>query len=264
VLGGWIDRIGAAALGELRYGLALGAHLVAGLSAGGRAGGERVVQRATLYQVYFTGVDAVAVVAALASILGGLVIAQSLGAVSGRGGEVLLGNILEMVVVRELGPLMTAFLVIGRSGSSVAVELGNMQVAGEVDLLRGLGIDIHRYLVFPRLVGITTATFALCLLFDLAAVLGGFAVARMAIDTPASAFLSVVAMHVSPTDLLVSGAKTILFGLWIATVSTWQGLAAGSAITEVPQATRRAVVHSLFGCLVLNLAMTATVYGVER
>ena len=252
-----VKRLGGAAVDLGRYASSLFRHLVRALTSGFERDGDAVVQRTTLNQVYFTGVDAVPVVASLASILGGLIILQSLSLLSATGNQDLLGTLMQLVVVRELAPVMTAFIVIGRSGSSITVELGNARVARELDLLDGMGIDLYRFVVWPRLIGVTAATFALTVVFAISAVLGGFGVASLAIDTPFSAFFSIVSKSVTPIDLAVTGLKTVVFGLIVATVSTWQGMTVGRAITDVPQATRRSVVHSLLWVVVADAVLTA-------
>jgi len=239
------------------YVRALFRHLLDTVACIGRPGGEGLVRRTTMYQLYFTGVDAIFVVASLALVIGAVIIVEALSLLTGIGNEDYLGTVMELVVVRELGPVMTALIVIGRSGSSITVELGNMRVGREVALLESLGIDLQRYLVLPRMVGVTIAIFCLCVVFDVVAVLGGYAVARMvAIDTPLLTFLEIVASHLTLTDLLISVVKTLLFGLVIATVSTYQGMAVHSVVTEVPQATRRSVVHSLVLVVLVDFALS--------
>ncbi len=253
--------LGAWALTEFRYGWALFRHLVRALVAFRRREGRAVVRRITLWQIYFTGVDAMPVVAGLALVLGAVIIAQALNLLTGTGNEDLLGLVMELVVIRELGPMMAAFIVIGRSGSSIAVELGNMRVGREVDLLESLGIDPFHLLVLPRMVGVATATFCLSMLFDLVAIVGGFCVAAIAIDTPFSVFFQIIATKLSFIDLVIAGVKPALFGLLIATISTYQGMAVGSAITDVPQATRRAVVHSLVLCILADAVLTLAFFA---
>jgi len=246
---------------QLRYLWNLYKFLVRTIVEIGRPEGRAIVQKTTMYQIYFTGVDAVWVVSGLAVILGGLIIWQSLNLLAITTNEGFLGKVVELVVIRELGPIMTAFIVIGRSASSITVELGNMVVDREVQLLRSMGIAPHRYLVLPRMLGVTSAIFCLCIIFDFVAVLGGFVVARLAISMPFQTFLDVVSTHLTFTDIAVSGLKTAVFGIIIATVSTYQGLSVQNAVTEVPQATRRCVIHSLVMIVVADGIITAFFFG---
>ncbi len=232
------------------------------LAAIGHPAGGEVVRRTALYQIYFTGVDAVLVVVSLGLIIGGVVVVQALSILSGTGNEDFLGTLMELVIFREVGPLMAALIVIGRSGSSITVELGNMAVHRELDLLEAMGIDPYRLLVLPRLIGVVAATFCLCMLFDTVAVFGGFGVARLATEISVWQYARIVGWHLTFVDIGLGAVKTVTFGTVIATVSTWQGMAVGRAITEVPQATRRSVIHSLVLCFVVDLLVTVAFYGV--
>src|ERR671936_140218 len=100
----------------------------------------------------------------------------------GAGG--LLGNIIVVVVIRELGPLLTAFIVVGRSGTAVTTELGIMRVGQEAAALEHMGIRLMEFLVMPRLVGIIVSMLCLTLYFDAVAVLGGFMVAKVELTVP--------------------------------------------------------------------------------
>jgi len=252
-----VAPVGQWALEQLGYGRELLRALSGALAAALSNEGGALVRRTTLYQIYFTGVDAVWVVAPLAAIIGGVIIAQTLTVLSGATAAVVLGKTIELVLIRELGPMMTAVIVIGRSGSAIAAELANMKVLGEIDLLESMGIDIYRLLVLPRLVGVTSAIFCLCLVFDVVAVLGGYAAASVAIDTPLGAFLEIVGGHLTVMDIATTGLKALAYGLAIATISCWQGLSVQGSTTEVPQATRRAVVHSLVVCIVADGIVSA-------
>jgi len=255
------EPLGRWAIGHVRYLWNLYRFLVRTLTQIGRRDGRAVVRRTTLYQIYFTGVDAIWVVCGLAVILGGLIIVQSLSLLAITTNEAFLGKVMEVVVIRELGPIMTAFIVIGRSASSITVELGNMVVDREVELLRSMGIAPHRYLVLPRMMGVASAIFALCLIFDLVAVLGGYLVARLAISMPIGTYLHIVSSNLTLTDIAVSGLKTMVFAAIIGTVSSYQGLSVKKAVTEVPQATRRCVVHSLVMIVVADGVLTAFFFG---
>lgn len=257
------EPLGRWALGHLKYLWDLYRFLVRTLTQIGRRQGRSVVRRTTMYQIYFTGVDAIWVVSGLAVILGGLIIVQSLSFLAITTNEDLLGKVMEHVVIRELGPIMTAFIVIGRSASSITVELGNMVVDREVQLLRSMGISPHRYLVLPRMVGVASAIFGLCLIFDLVAILGGYLVARLAISMPIGSYLYVVSSNVTLTDIAVSGLKTLVFATIIGTVSTFQGLSVKRAVTEVPQATRRCVIHSLVMIVIADGLLALLFFGMR-
>src|SRR5512140_2271788 len=128
------------------------------------AGRIRPVVRDVLWrQVYFTSVKAAPYTLFLALLVALAVAAQSPFA-AGAGGEVL-GAVLVATLVRELAPLLTAWIVIARSGTAIAAELATMRIEGEIDALVGMGIDPFEYLVLPRVLGAAVAVLSLTVLF---------------------------------------------------------------------------------------------------
>ncbi len=223
------------------------------LFAGTRSGS--VVSTNTLAQIKYTGIDALPVVTVLAALLGTAIVVQALSYLSGGGGAVV-GSLMDLLVIRELAPLMTAVIIIGRSGSAITVDLANMAVDGEIDLLQKMGIDPMHYLVVPRMIAVTYASLCLCVWFDLVCILGGYSLAALAIDTPGSVFLATLASSVSPVGVAIGLTKSAVFGLLIATISTWQGLNVRGRVTMVPVATQRSVVHCLVAAVLLDVVMT--------
>jgi phospholipid/cholesterol/gamma-HCH transport system permease protein len=211
--------------------------------------------RLVLYrQIYFTGVQALFVVAAIGLVLG-LAIVTQVSSLAGRTTD-LAGRVLVWVVVRELGPLFAAIIVIARSGTAVAAELGSMKVGGEIRYLRAMGIPAVRYLVVPRIAGVTTSLLALLFFFQGIAVLGGLALGWLLLDLPFLAQIDTVAATLSFFDVSISLAKGLVFGLIIAAAACYHGLRVGASITEVPQAATRAVIEALILVVVVNGAIT--------
>jgi len=211
---------------------------------------QRPVRQVFYRQVYFTGVQALFVVAAIGLVLGLAIITQ-VSSLAGRTTD-LTGRVLVWVVVRELGPLFAAIIVIARSGTAVAAELGSMKVSGEVRSLRALGIPAVRYLVVPRIAGLTTSLLALLFFFQGIAVLGGLALASLLLDVPFRAQVDTVAATLSFFDLSISLVKGLVFGLVIAAAACYHGLRVRTSITEVPQAATRAVIEALIFVVVIN------------
>lgn len=126
-------------------------------------------------QVLFTGFEATGFIALIAVIVGALVVVQAQYWLTRLGQSNLIGPILTAVVLRELGPLLTNFVVIARSGTAIATELANMKVHGEVRALDAMGIDPFVYLVVPRVLGVAISTFCLTIIFLAVTFIGGFA-----------------------------------------------------------------------------------------
>lgn len=215
---------------------------------------QRPVRLVFHRQIYFTGVQALSVVAAIGLVVGLAIITQ----VSSLAGHTtdLTGRILGWVVVRELGPLFAAIIVIARSGTAVAAELGSMKVGGDVRYLRAMGIPAVRYLVMPRIVGLTTSLLALLFFFQAVAVLGGLALSSVLFDLHFRAQLDNLAAALSFFDLSISFVKGLVFGLVIAAAACFHGLRVGRSITEVPQAAARAVIEALILVVVINGVIT--------
>lgn len=222
--------------------------------------GRWAALRVTLRQMLFTGVDALPVISAIGLMLGLLVIVQAGTQLPKVGGEGLLGSIIVVVVIRELGPLTTAVLVISRSGAAITTELGNMRVAQEITALELMGIRISRYIVMPRVVAVVVSMLCLIFYFDAIAVLGGFIIARIKLTIPFYTFANAVAQSLSLVDVLVTAAKGILFGTAVAVVCCHHGLSVRTSYTEVPQQTTKAMINSVTICLVLDILVAIAVY----
>ncbi len=201
--------------------------------------------RAVLYkQVYFTGIEALSKVALIGVLIGIVIITQIVNIAGSN--AVLIGKILVWTVVRELGPLLAAIIIIARSGTAIASELGSMKVSGETDSLRIMGINPVEYLLIPRIAGITISVFILTFYFQITAIAGGLGFTSIVRELPFLQHLKVIFSALSLFEISVSLTKSLVFGLLISTVSCYQGFSVKSSITEIPQAATRAVMQSLF------------------
>lgn len=222
----------------------------------GRGAAFRVITR----QVLFTGVDALPVVGAIALLVGLIIILQAGTTLPKVGAGALLANIIVLTVVRELGPLLTAFIVVWRSGTAICTELGNMRVGQEIAALEAMGISLIRFLVAPRLVGAIVAMICLTVYFDLVAIVGGFLLAKVNLTIPTAAYLGEIGKSLSIADILITVIKSGLFGLTIAVICCHHGLSVVAATTEVPQQTTKAMLNTVTVCLVVDLVVSAGFY----
>jgi phospholipid/cholesterol/gamma-HCH transport system permease protein len=214
-----------------------------------------------LRQIYFTGVTAATGVALRASAVGVLIIAFTINVLDAD--AALAVKILLWVVLREIGPLAAAVVVILRSGSAVSAELAMMRVSGQTEALRHLRIEPYDYLVVPRVIGVTVATVVLTLYIQFLAVSGGMLLSPFMIDASledlANRFLDLV----SPVDLFYSVIKSVLFGLAIAVVCCYHGLNPPDlTFNSVPKAVTRAVTQSAMLVLIINAVFAYLVFGV--
>jgi len=189
------------------------------------------------------GVPIIAVV----SLLVGLVTAfQAADQLRQFGASIFIANLVGLGILREMGPLVTAILVAGRSGSAMAAELGTMAVEEEIDALRVMGIDPVPYLVVPKALATLIAVPALTILADFFGVLGGFAIAVLYLGLAPDAFTAQFVAGIGPGDLLTGIAKSSLFAIVIVTVGCHFGLRLRGGAEDVGRAATNAVVTSLF------------------
>ncbi len=222
----------------------------------GRVATSGVVAR----QILFTGVDALPVMSAIALMIGVIVITQAGTQLPKVGAGAQIGTIIVVTVIRELGPLLTMFIVVGRSGSAITTELGYMSVRREIAALELMGVSVSRFIVMPRMIGMILSMICLTLYFDMVAVLGGFILARIKMTVPFAAFGTAVAKSLEVTDLVVTATKGTLFGAAVAAICCHHGLSVKESMTEIPQQTTRAMINCLKICLVLDIIVTAIAY----
>ena len=224
------------------------------------AQGLRTVFGVVSAQIYFTGFQALPLVSVLALAAGGIVILQSAAQLSLLGGQAMLGNLLVVIIVREVGPLVTALIVIARSGTAVASELGNMRVNREIEALEVMGINPLSYIVFPRLVGGVISVVCLAFYFNAVALFGGFLVARAVNDMSFSFFAESLANAVTIEDIGLFLLKNGFSGIIIFVVSCYQGMLVKQSSHEVPQVTTKAVLNSVIYVVTFNLIVTMLFY----
>ncbi|MBN2189123.1 MAG: ABC transporter permease [Chitinispirillaceae bacterium] len=208
-------------------------------------------------QMLYTGVEALGLVSIIAFICGSAIILQAMTNMPRFGVSEYFGNILVIVVVRELGPLFTAIVVIGRSGAALAAYIGSMRVNKEIAALEVMGIDPVKFLALPALAGMVGSMICLNVYFDIISIIGGLTVARLTVDIPFGIFLSKVLVALSTTDIVISLFKSLLFGVIIAVVSCHYGFRVAT-IRGVPQASIRSVVGSMAGTIVVSIIVTVS------
>lgn len=215
----------------------------------------RPVSTVFLKQIYFTGYESLKVIIPVSMAIGTVIIAQIMGLV-GVGNESLAAKVLIWSVVRELGPLLTALIVIARSGAAIATEIGSMKINGELDTLELLGISIVEYLILPRLLGVMFSVLVLTIYFEIGAVVGGFMVASLGWHLPFEQFSQGLYGALTLRELAFSLGKSVLFGLAISSACCQQGLIVGRSATMVPQAATKGVMHALFLVFFIDGVMT--------
>jgi len=205
------------------------------------------------YEITRAGVRLLPMFLFIAAALGLLVIGQSVSWLTRVGAINYLGAIMVIVVVRELGPLLAALLVLARIGTANVVELGTARAMGEVEALEALGIDPIHYLVVPRVLGLALGVFSLTVYLIVGSLLGGYLLAFLQ-DVPLrpADYFRQLAGSLSGLDFALLALKTLAFGFIIAVVTCYHGLAQPLRLEEVSTATVRAVAQSIVACVLLD------------
>lgn len=222
----------------------------------------RTVRREFARQVVAIGVDSVALVCGVAVFVGITVVVQLAFWVEQAGQSQMLGPLLVAVVARELSPALVGIVVIVRSGSAMATELGIMRIDGRVDALETQEISPFLCLVMPRVLATAVSTFCLTIVFILLALASGYLFGAMVGKGSRDLLLLVdtVSRAVRPRDVLAIVSKSILPALFAGASCCIGGLDVGESLTEVPQATQRALVRSLVGLFVISTVVSFLTY----
>ena len=201
-------------------------------------------------QIFFTGVEAWGIVAIFGFLCGTLVITQTTSLVGGD--SELTVKVLIWTVVREVGPLFAAIIIIARSSAAIASELALMKTRQEMTSLTRMGIAPHDYLLVPRIAGVTLAVLALTIYFQVIAIGGGLATSAMFQNVSYFDQVGRFLQTVKLSEFVGVGIKGCLFGLAISTISCYNGMQAQPSVTEVPKVAIKAVLQSLLFVFTLD------------
>ena len=208
------------------------------------------------------GVNAL-LVAGVVSLLTGMIMAfQSAMPLKQFGVDIFVVNLVALALLRELGPIMTAVVLAGRSGSAFAAEIGTMKVNEEVDALKTMGLDPMRFLVVPRVLAGFLVTPVLTVYSNVLGVAGGFIV-MMAQGFPFAALWNQLVSAVGVTDVMTGVIKSFAFGILVAGVGCLRGLQTGTGASAVGESTTRAVVSGIFLIVVVDALFAAIFYVIK-
>jgi phospholipid/cholesterol/gamma-HCH transport system permease protein len=211
---------------------------------------KRLPSGALTTQMARMGVDGIFIVGLLSFLLGMTMAFQ---------GAVQLQRLgVGLTMVREIGPLMTAVILTGRTGAAIAAELGTMRVRSEIDALTTMGIEPVRFLILPRIFSITIVGPALSLLGMFIGMAGGMLVATLTLDLPVTMFWQRMVQRVELADFAHGIFKSLVFAWIIGFAASHLGLRAGGDASSVGNATTRTVVASIFFIIIVD-ALFATV-----
>ena len=206
-----------------------------------------------LLQINRAGVKLLPMVSFVAFALGLVVIGQTVSLLNRVGAQEWAGTVMVTVIVRELGPLVTALLVLARVGTVIVIELSTNRATGEVEALEALGIDPIHFLVMPRVLGLAAAIFSLTVYMIIVALASGYLFAFIQ-DVPIrpGEYLNQLTASLRWQDFALLALKTLSFGSVIAVVTCFHGLARPVRLEEVGEVTSTAVVGSVVACVLLD------------
>jgi phospholipid/cholesterol/gamma-HCH transport system permease protein len=261
----FVAKVGRASIGIGREGAALLSFFGEILVALGRCALQpwRLRGTALVRQMELTGIDAVPIVALLSFLIGIVLAFQGADQLRRFGADIFTVNLLGVSVLRELGALLTAIIVAGRSGSSFTAQIGAMQVNQEIDALRAIGLDPLEVLVLPRLLALAVVLPLLVFLADVMALAGGALMVVTTLDIPMAQFLRQLGVAVQPATFWVGLAKAPVFAFLIAMVGCYEGLRVERTAAGLGRSTTTAVVVSIFLVILVD-AMFSVLFSQLR
>lgn len=203
-----------------------------------------------------TGINALPIIGLMAVMIAVVLGYQGVAQLRPYGGEDFTINLVAVSVLREMGVLITAIMVAGRSGAAFAAEIGVMQTREEVDALRVMGMEPMQVLVVPRIIALVITLPLLAFFADVMGLVGGAAISLFVLDVSPVQYLARLPQIVDGADLFVGLAKAPVFAFCIAAIGCMHGLRVSGSAESVGHETTRAVVKAIFVVLVLDAAFS--------
>jgi phospholipid/cholesterol/gamma-HCH transport system permease protein len=215
-------------------------------------------------QADLIGVGSLTIVVLIGFFTGAVLAVQSANTLQRFGSITLIGQLVALSMVRELGPVLTGILVAGRNSSGMASELGSMIVTEQIDAMRALGTDPMKKLVTPRVVSTVFMLFFLTILSDLVGLAGGLMVSKILLRLDARQYWNNAWQSLVFQDVFMGLVKPVLFGFIVATVGCYYGMTARGGTQGVGRATTQAVVTSSVLIVIVNFFVTQFLMNVLK
>ncbi|MCL2759451.1 MAG: ABC transporter permease [Treponema sp.] len=211
-------------------------------------------------QILFTFVYAMGISTLLALAIGAAVNIIGVPFLTMLNQEQLIYTLLIIIITRELGPLLTAFIVIARSATAIATEIAGMVISHEVEAYISVGVDPIEHLAVPRFLGVTISLVVLNIYFSIFGLAGSYIVTQLFNTTPMDHYFNSLLQYLTIQDILLSIIKSIAFGAIISVVAVVKGFSVERASTEVPVAGLQAVSSAFAICILVNVLLSALYY----
>ena len=209
-----------------------------------------------LEQILEIGIKSILIVIVSAMAIGMVMVVQLSWGFAWFGAKGLVGPVVTLSFVRELGPVVTSLLVGGRVGSGITAEIGSMNVTEQVDAIRTLGANPLKKLVAPRILAAVISFPLLAVIANLSGILGAMFISNVDLDIGPQLFLTSTREWVSVSDFITGISKTFFFGLIVSITGSYIGLRASGGTQGVGQATTRTVVISLLLIIICDFILS--------
>ncbi|MBN2444283.1 MAG: ABC transporter permease [Spirochaetales bacterium] len=221
---------------------------------------KQVAFKVLVLQIYFTGVNALSIITFIALAMGVVIILQGITILPQFGQGDLIYIILTTIITRELGPILTAFIVIARSGTAIATELGHMVVTHQMEAYISVGISPVSYLIVPRFLGVIISLVILTIYFNVIGLFASFFITQLIKPIQFMEYFQNLIATLKVSDIIVSLVKSFVFGIIISTVATYHAFTVKIAATEIPQVVIKAVGQGFVLCIIANVIITILYY----
>lgn len=222
--------------------------------------GKKIRFRASISEMVRTGYHSVPIVAVISLFVGVILALQAAYQLRRFGALIYVANLVGVSITRELGPILTAIIVAGRSGSAFAAEIGSMKAAEEIDALISMGINPVRFLVVPKLIALMVMLPALTIFSDCIGILGGFLLSITALEIHPYNYFQQTINALLIKDILTGLMKAWAFSIVITIVGAYEGFKVEGGAEEVGRRTTASVVSSIFLVIVFDLFFTTLFY----
>jgi phospholipid/cholesterol/gamma-HCH transport system permease protein len=222
--------------------------------------GKPLQLRRAISQAMDVGVRALPILSVITFFIGLILALQSAYELRRFGALNLVATAVAVSMSRELGPLITAIVVIGRSGSAFAAELGTMRVTEEIDALETMAISPVRFLVAPKFLAMFIMLPCLTIWANMMGILGGSIFGVSQADFTFGRYIQDSVDSLFIRDIMSGLIKSVMFGITITAVGCFEGLSTGTGAEQVGRATTRAVVMSIFMVVIVDLIFTAVFF----
>ncbi len=212
-------------------------------------------------QIWFIGFQSTLVIFLTGAFTGMVLGLQGFHTLNRFGSTALLGPMVAMSLIRELGPVLSALMVTGRAGSAITAEIGIMRISEQIDAIELMGLNPYRYLVVPKILASLIALPLLTSIFNVVGIFGGYLVgSKLLGGIGRGTYFGEMANYISMDDILVGLYKSLTFGVLIAWVCSYKGYHAGFGAEGVSKATTQAVVLSSVLVLFWDYIMTSAFF----